>query len=86
MNSQHKTPHNNYLYVWMELGILGLIMLLSIFYFQIYEMYKKGFAWMLFPIMFLILMFADSYLLSQNTLVLYVFLSVISVNYQDKLS
>ena len=20
----HKTPHNNYLYIWMELGILGL--------------------------------------------------------------
>ena len=36
----HRTPHNNYLYVWIELGILGLIILISIFYFQIRELKK----------------------------------------------
>ena len=86
VSSQHKTPHNNYLYVWFELGILGLIVFLAIFYFQIKELIKKadgGFL-ILFPIMFLIIMFTDSYLFSQNTLVLYLFLSVITINYQYK--
>ena len=55
----HKTPHNNYLYVWIELGILGLIILLSIFYFQIRELIKlkDGFIRILLPIMYLAIMF-----------------------------
>ena len=86
VNYQHKTPHNNYLYVWFELGILGLIVFLAIFYFQIKELIKKedGIFLILFPIMFLIIMFADSYLFSQNTLVLYLFLSIVTINYQYK--
>jgi len=86
VSNQHKTPHNNYLYVWFELGILGLIIFLSIFYFQIKELIKKAedIFIILFPIMFLIIMFTDSYLFSQNTLVLYLFLSVITINYQYK--
>jgi len=86
VSNQHKTPHNNYLYVWFELGILGLIIFLSIFYFQIKELIKKadGIFLILFPIMFLIIMLADSYLFSQNTLVLYLFLSIITINYQYK--
>ena len=79
VSNQHKTPHNNYLYVWFELGILGLIVFLSIFYFQIKELIKKadGIFLILFPIMFLIIMFTDSYLFSQNTLVL----SIITINH-----
>ena len=86
VSSQHKTPHNNYLYVWFELGILGLIIFLSIFYFQIKELIKKsdGIFITLFPIMFMIIMFTDSYLFSQNTLVLYLFLSITTINYQYK--
>ena len=38
------------------------------------------------PIMFLIIMISDSYFFSQNTLILYLFLSVITINYQYKLS
>ena len=37
----HRTPHNQYLYVWFELGILGLVLLLLIFYYQIRELLKK---------------------------------------------
>lgn len=83
---KHKTPHNNYLYVWIELGILGLIILLSLFYFQIRELrkLKDGFVRILLPIMYLAIMFVDSYLFTHNTLVLYIFLSVIAVNYQYK--
>ena len=32
---QHTTPHNQYLYVWFELGALGLVLLLLIFYHQL---------------------------------------------------
>ena len=80
----HKTPHNNYLYIWMELGILGLVVLVSIFYFQIRELktLNGGSIMVLLPIMYLLIMFTDSYFLSFNTLVLYIYLSVIIVNYQ----
>ena len=88
VNSKHKTPHNNYLYVWIELGVLGFILLLSIFYFQIRELYKlkDGFVRVLFPFMYLIIMMVDSYFFSHNTLILYLFLSIVIVNYQYKLS
>ena len=80
----HKTPHNNYLYIWMELGILGLVALVSIFYFQIRELktLNGGSIMVLLPIMYLLIMFTDSYFLSFNTLVLYIYLSIIIVNYQ----
>ena len=80
----HKTPHNNYLYIWMELGMLGLVVLVSIFYFQIRELktLNGGSIMVLLPIMYLLIMFTDSYFLSFNTLVLYIYLSVIIVNYQ----
>ena len=85
---QHKTPHNNYLYVWLELGLLGLLLFFLIFYFQIKELYHQndGDFMILLPIMYLCVMMTDTYLFNQNTLILYVFLSVIVVNYQYKLS
>ena len=88
VNSKHKTPHNNYLYVWIELGVLGFILLLSIFYFQIRELYKlkDGDVRVLLPLMYLIIMIMDSYFLSHNTLILYMFLSIITISYQYKLS
>ena len=86
VRNNHKTPHNNYLYVWIELGMIGLLILLSIFYFQIRELkkLKDGFVRILLPTMYLSIMFTDSYLFTHNTLVLYIFLSLISVNYQYK--
>ena len=82
----HKTPHNNYLYTWMELGILGLIALVLIFYFQIreFKILHYGSIMVLFPIMYLLIMLTDSYFLSFNTLVLYIYISVIIINYQCK--
>ena len=82
----HKTPHNNYLYIWMELGILGLTALVLIFYFQIREFrtLHYGSIMVLFPIMYLLIMLTDSYFLSFNTLVLYIYISVIIINYQCK--
>ena len=31
----HRTPHNNYLFIWFELGLLGLMVLFSIFFFSL---------------------------------------------------
>ena len=39
--NKHKTPHNNYLYILFELGFIGLLFFLSIFYFQIKELLNK---------------------------------------------
>ena len=83
-SSTHKTPHNNYLHVWMELGIPGLVLLLLIFYFQIIEMYKKGFFYTLIPIMFLFLMFADTYFMSPLGSLLYVLTSILFAKYSCK--
>lgn len=85
---QHKTPHNNYLYVWLELGILGFLLFFFIFYFQIKELYQQndGFVRILLPIMYLCIMMTDTYFFNQNTLILYVFLSVTVINYQYKSS
>ena len=82
----HKTPHNNYLYIWFELGIIGLIVFMFIFYFQIKELLQKKDALFrfLFPLMYLIIMLADSYFFSHNTLIMYLFLSVITLQYQYK--
>jgi O-antigen ligase len=82
----HKTPHNNYLYIWFELGIIGLIVFMFIFYFQIKELLQKKDALfrVLFPLIYLIIMLADSYFFSHNTLIMYLFLSVITLQYQYK--
>ena len=86
VSNKHKTPHNNYLFIGMELGLIGLLIFLSIFYFQIKEIMKMKFGLfrILFPIMFLIIMFADSYFFSINTEILYVVFSIIIFNYQYK--
>ena len=59
----HTTPHNQYLYVWFELGIMGIVLLLSIFYFQIRELIvlKNGFHRIILPLMFMTIMLVDSY-------------------------
>ena len=59
----HTTPHNNYLYVWFELGIFGIVLLLSIFYFQIRELIvlQNGFHRLVLPLMFMTIMLVDSY-------------------------
>jgi O-antigen ligase len=61
---KHTTPHNNYLYIWFELGIVGLLLLLSLFYFQIKELLvlKDGRHRIILPLIFLVIMFVDSFL------------------------
>jgi O-antigen ligase len=77
LQSQHMTPHNNFLYVFFELGFVGLLALISIFYYQIKEFNSKSLPLIrnLFPILFLLAMCSDSFLLNHNSAILYVFLS-----------
>jgi len=79
----HKTPHNNYLFIWFELGLIGLLVFLSIFFFQLkaYKSLNKGYFRMIFPAVFLVIMLTDTYLQNHNTAVLYCYLSFIFSTY-----
>lgn len=83
VSGNHKTPHNNYLFVWFELGLIGLIVFLAIFFYQLKSYYAMpfGLARCLLPIMFLVIMLSDSYFHNHNSAVLYAFLSGILARY-----
>jgi O-antigen ligase len=82
----HKTPHNQYLYVWFELGILGLVLLLLIFYHQLKELFRKkdGIHRALLPLSFMFLMLVDSYLFIFILTICYMFLYTIYSRYQQE--
>jgi len=79
-------PHNMYILVGVQIGIIGLISMLSIFYYQFKLSFKSskkiirdtGFT---LPALFLVLMLSDSYLLGHYTTLMYVFFS--SFLYKD---
>ena len=73
-------PHNMYILVVVQLGLLGLISFISIFYYQLKFSLSSANSSMrdigiVLPIFFLILMFSDSYLLGHFTSLLFVFFS-----------
>ena len=73
-------PHNMYSLVLIQLGLLGLLSFLSIFYFQIKQSFLSPSRFMrdvgiTLPLLFLIIMFGESYLLGHYTTLLYVFFS-----------
>ena len=86
MFDTHTTPHNQYLYVWFELGILGLVLLLLIFYHQIKELFRKkdGSHRALLPLSFMFLMLVDSYLFIFILTICYMFLYTIYSRYQHE--
>jgi len=73
-------PHNMYALVLVQLGIFGLLSMLSIMYYQIKLSFAEsnkffrdvGFA---LPFLFLVIMWSDSYLLGHFTGLLFVFFS-----------
>jgi len=81
-----KNPHNMYTFVLVEQGLVGLWIFLSIFFFQIKHALKQkeiffrhiGVA---FPLLFLLIMLSESYLLISNTLFLFILFS--AVLYKD---
>ena len=83
---EHKTPHNNYLFICFELGIVGLMVFLSIFYFQLkaYKSLSQGYFRMIFPAIFLVIMLSDTYFQNHNTAALYCYLSFVFSFYSFK--
>jgi O-antigen ligase len=83
---KHTTPHNQYLYVWFELGILGLVLLLLIFYYQVKELFRKkdGIHRVLLPLSFIFLMLVDSYFFIFILTICYMFLYTIYSRYQQE--
>jgi O-antigen ligase len=82
--NNHVNPHNMYLLVLMQTGLLGLMALLSIFYVQIRQSFKKNEFYqiqMALPVLFLVIMLSDSYLLGHYTSLLFVYFS--SFLYKD---
>ncbi len=80
-------PHNMYIFELVELGILGLLAMLSIFFYQIKYARNssipliRNFGVML-PILFMIMMFSESYLLLVPT-TSYLFVLFSAILYKD---
>jgi len=79
-------PHNMYTLILMQLGLVGLFSMLSIFYYQIRLSFNSPTkiirdAGVTLPLMFLVMMLSDSYLLGHYTTLMYIFFS--SFLYKD---
>ena len=79
-------PHNMYILVLMQLGFLGLFSMLSIFYYQFKLSVNSSNklirdTGLTLPLLFLVMMFSDSYLLGHFTTLMFVFFS--SFSYKD---
>ena len=88
-NPNATNPHNMYLLVMTQLGIIGLISFLSIFYFMIKFSFssKNQFirdTGLTLPLLFLLVMFSDSYLLGHYTTLMFVFFSSFLYNNFEK--
>ena len=79
-------PHNMYILITMQLGLIGLISMLSIFYYQIKLSFYASNRFIkdvgiALPLIFLVIMWSDTYLLGHYTSLLFVFFS--SFLYKD---
>jgi O-antigen ligase len=89
-NSPHgpyaTNPHNMYLLILVQLGLIGLVSMLSIIFYQIKfsfsqtEMFSRNVGFAL-PCLFLLIMLSDAYLLGHFTGLLFIFFS--SFLYKD---
>ena len=75
-----KYPHNSYIYIITEFGIIGMLLFINIFY-SLFKNYtdegKKNILKFIFPILFLLCMMINDYLIIYNTacfLSLFIFL------------
>ena len=81
-------PHNMYTLITMQLGLIGLLSMLSIFYYQLKYSFNASNSTkfirdvgITLPLVFLVIMWSDSYLLGHYTSLLFVFFS--SFLYKD---
>jgi len=73
-------PHNNFIFILCELGIVGLFLVLLIFYYQIREFFlekNSNFLKLIFPVFFLFIMSFDNYFINHNTLALFCLFSFV---------
>ena len=73
-NNPVKHPHNNFIFILVELGLLGLGFALYIFYCLIKRFFTANrfqFLKLIFPLYFLWIMLFDNYFLNHNTLVFF---------------
>ena len=73
-------PHNNFVFIIFEMGLIGLMLTLLIFISQIrlYFMHsKKDYLQIIFPFFFLFIMCFDNYFLNHNTLIFFCLFSFI---------
>ena len=79
-------PHNMYTLVLIQLGLLGFFSFFSIFYYQIKLSFRSSDKYIrdigvTLPVLFLVIMFSDSYLLGHYTSLMFIFFS--SFLYKD---
>ena len=68
--NKEKAPHNNYILITFELGVIGLILFLHIFYIQIKSFFvekKQSILKLIFPLLFLNCMIINDYIIIYNT-------------------
>jgi len=87
--SETKQPHNMYLTVLAQVGLLGFIPFIMVFYWQIRMALQKTSPYyrmqLMLPLFFLVIMLSDSYLLTHYTMHLFILLSaVLFKNYDDQ--
>lgn len=77
-------PHNQYLLVLTQFGLLGFIVFLMLFYYQFKYavLYQDDWKYMRFfvPFLYLVIMFGDTYLMGHRTGLLFSLLSAIYYN------
>jgi len=81
-----QNPHNMYTLVLSQLGLIGIISMLSIFYLQIKLSFNSQNKFIrdvgiVLPVMFLVMMLSDSYILGHYTTLMFIFFS--SFLYKD---
>ena len=78
-NVPARPPHNNYLFILCEIGLIGLILWLNIFIQLFIDIYKNNQSFrfrvvkFIFPIMFLLICFTDEYLVRHNPTLFFCF-------------
>jgi O-antigen ligase len=83
-------PHNNYILVLVQFGIVGLLVFLSIFYTQIRSFVStpNGFEYkplkLILPVMFMVICLSDTYLWGHHTQALFALFS--GILYSDRVS
>ena len=75
-----QNPHNMYTLIAMQLGLIGIISMFSIFYYQLKMSFSTSNKFVrdvgiVLPLLFLVIMWSDSYLLGHYTTLMFVFFS-----------